>query len=135
MRGVDIVVQVEGATPGTFITIASQKGAKFTEEVDTIETTSKSSNGWKEYDYALGGWKISCDGAYVLNDVAYDKLKTAMRNKTKVKAKWSETGTSGDVEQGDALVTSRELDAPYDDSVTYSFELLGTGAPATTTNP
>jgi TP901-1 family phage major tail protein len=135
MRGVDIVVQVEGATPGTYITIASQKGAKFTEDVDTIETTSKSSGGWKEYDYALGGWKISCDGAYVLNDVAYDKLKTAMRAKTKVKVKWSETGTSGDVEQGDALVTSRELDAPYDDAVTYSFELQGTGAPSTTTNP
>lgn len=135
MRGVDIVVQVESATPGTFITIASQQGAKFTEELDTIETTSKSSNGWKEYDYALAGWKISCDGAYVLNDTAYDRLKSAMRNKTKVKVKWLETGSSGDVETGDALVTSRELDAPFDDAVTYSFELLGTGAPTTITNP
>lgn len=135
MRGVDIVVQVEGATPGTFITIASQQGAKYTEEVDTIETSSKSSNGWKEYDYALAGWKISCDGAYVLGDAAYAKLKAAMRNKTKVKAKWSETGSKGEVESGDALVTSRELDAPYDDAVTYSFELLGTGAPSTTVNP
>ncbi|AGK52033.1 phage tail tube protein [Bacillus sp. 1NLA3E] len=135
MRGVDVIIQVEGAVAGTFITIASQRGAKFTEEVDTIETTSKSSNGWKEYDYALAGWKISCDGAYVLNDAAYDKLKTAMRNKTKVKAKWSETGSSGDVETGDALVTSRELDAPYDAEVTYAFELLGTGSPTTVTNP
>ncbi|MFD0825855.1 phage tail tube protein [Neobacillus sp. M.A.Huq-85] len=135
MRGIDVIIQVEGDTPGTFITIAGQQGAKFTEEIDTFETTSKSSDGWKEYDYAFSGWKISCDGAYVLGDAAYAKLKNAMRTKTKVKAKWSETGSKGDVETGDALVTSRELDGPYDDAVTYSFELLGTGAPTTVQNP
>jgi TP901-1 family phage major tail protein len=135
MRGVDIVVQVEGATPGTYVTIASQRGAKFKEDVDTIELTSKSSAGWKEYDYGLAGWKISCDGAYVLSDTAYYKLITCMRGKTKAKAKWTETGTSGDVHQGDVIVTSRELDAPYDKEVTYSFELLGTGPITTTVNP
>lgn len=135
MRGVDVVIQVEGTTPGTYVTVAGQRGASLSESAETIDVTSKSSGGAYEYDYGLYGWTISCDGAYVLGNAEYQKLRNAMRNKQKVKVKWSETGVKGEIHQGDALVTSSELDAPYDGEVTYSFELQGTGVVSTTSNP
>jgi TP901-1 family phage major tail protein len=135
MRGVDAVIQVEATTPGTYVTLAGQRGASLSESAETIDVTSKSSGGAYEYDYGLYGWTMSMDGAYVLGNAEFLKLRDAMRNKTKVKVKWSETGSKGAIYSGDALVTSMELDAPYDAETTYSFELQGTGVITTTTNP
>jgi TP901-1 family phage major tail protein len=135
MRGVDVVIQVESATPGTYVTVAGQRGATLSESVETIDITTKGSAGAYEYDYGLYGWTISLDGAYILGDAQMNKLRDAMRNKTTVKVKWTETGTTGVVEQGTALVISRELDAPYDAETTYSIELQGTGKTTTTVNP
>lgn len=135
MRGVDVVIQVEGETTGTYVTVAGQRNATFSDSSETIDVTSKSSNGAYEYDYGLYGWSISMDGAYILGDDQMIKLRDAMRSKQMVKVKWSETGTKGAVEQGDALVISRDLDAPYDGETTYSIELQGTGMPTTTVNP
>lgn len=135
MRGVDILILVESATPGTFVAVGGQRNATFSEEMETIDITSKDGAGYTESDYGLGSWNISCDGVYILGDEQYKALKNAMRNKTKVKVKWSETGSDGEVEEGFALVTSRELEAPFDGEVTYSVELTGTGKPVTTVNP
>jgi TP901-1 family phage major tail protein len=127
MRGVDILLMVNTAASGApvWTAVGGQRGATFTEESETVDTTSKDSDGAYEYDYGLYGWKISCDGVYVPSEAAYTALKTAMRNKTKIKVRITEDGTA--TEEGEALVTSRELDAPYDDTVTYSVELQGTG--------
>jgi TP901-1 family phage major tail protein len=135
MRGVDVVIQVESATPGTYVTLAGQRNATLSESSDTIDMTSKSSGGAKEFDYGLYSWKMSLDGAYVLGNTEMIKLRDAMRNKAKVNVKWTETGSTGVVEQGSALVTSRDLDAAYDKEATYKMELIGTGRTTTTVNP
>jgi TP901-1 family phage major tail protein len=134
MRGVDILIMVEDAvTAGTYVEVGGQRNATFSEEVETIDVTSKSSDGYTESDYGLGSWSISCDGVYVLGDAQYKALKDAMRNKEKVKVRWAETGTGGQTEEGFALVTSRELEAPFDAEVTYTVELTGSGKPTATT--
>lgn len=135
-RGIDLVLMVEGATQGTWLAVAGQRNATFSEERETIDITSKdSTNGMTESDYGLGSWSISCDGLYIMGDAGFKKLKDAMRNRTKIKAQWKETGSKGETEEGSVLVTSRELEAPYDAEVTYSLELTGTGAITTTINP
>lgn len=133
MRGVDILVMVESdATPGTFVAVAGQRGGTFTEDMDSIDTTSKMSNGYKEQDYGLGSWKIKCDGLYVLGDAQLVALRNAQRNKKLVKCRWVEAGAA-QMEEGFAVVTSREIDAPYDAEVTYSVEFTGNGKPTLVT--
>lgn len=129
MRGVDILVLVESAvTPGTFVAVAGQRNATFSEEAETIDVTSKMSDGYTENDYGLGSWNISCDGVYVLGNAQLIALRDAMRSKTLVKVRWTETGATKS-EEGFAVITSREIEAPYDDAATYSIELTGSGKP------
>lgn len=136
MRGVDVVIQVESvATPGTYVTVAGQRGAQLSESTNTIDITSKSSAGAKEFDYGLYEWKISLDGAFIIGNTEMHTLRDAMRNKTTVNVKWSENGSGATVEQGKALVISRDLDGAYDKEATYKITLQGTGKTTTTTNP
>lgn len=125
MRGVDVLIEVEQDAGGTFIVVGGQRGATLSESNETIDITSKDSGGAFEYDYGLYGWTISCDGLYIKDDEGYEALKTAMREKKKIKVKVKEEGT--ETLSGEALVISKELDGPYDAEVTYSVELQGTG--------
>jgi TP901-1 family phage major tail protein len=126
VRGADILLLVEGATAGTYIVVGGQQSATISESVETVETTNKLTNGFKEFEYGFGEWKISADGIYVTDDAGFEKLKTAMRNKEKIKVRIQEEGQP--TEEGTALITSRDLEGKYDDSATYSVELQGTGA-------
>ena len=129
MRGVDILIMVESAaTPGTYVAVAGQRNATFSEEVEAIDVTTKMSEGYQENDYGLGSWNISCDGVHVQGNASLIQLRDAMRSKTLVKCRWQEAGATK-VEEGMALVTSREIEAPYDDAATYALELTGTGKP------
>jgi TP901-1 family phage major tail protein len=129
MRGVDILIYVESPTsPGTFVAVGGQRGAKFSEKSETIDVTNKLSGGYKENDYGLGEWSVDCDGVYIIGNSQLLQLRDAMRNKTLVKCRWTETGNST-IDEGYALVTSREIEAPYDAEVTYKVELTGTGKP------
>lgn len=134
VKGVDILILVEDpAESGSFVAVGGQRSATLSEEVDTIETTHKLTNGFKEYEYGFGGWSVSGDGVYIKDDASFLALKNAMRNKEKVKLRISEEGAP--VEEGLALVTSRELEGSYDGEATYSVEFQGSGAivPATAT--
>lgn len=125
MRGVDFLLMVEAETEGTFIAVGGQRNATLNETVETIDITSKESNGWSEFDYGLGSWTISFDGVHIKNENGFNLLKTAMRNKKKVKVRIMENEDT--IEEGEALLTSRDLEAPYDAEATYSGELQGTG--------
>lgn len=133
MRGVDIIIQVESkTTPGTYVTVGGQRNATFSEEAETIDMTSKDSDGYTENDYGLGSWSVSCDGVYVTGNAQLTQLRDAQRNKEKVKCRWVEEGST-QVEEGFAVVTSREIEGPYDGEATYSVELTGSGKPTLVT--
>jgi TP901-1 family phage major tail protein len=136
MRGIDILIQVEDKdNPGTFVTVAGQRNATFSEEAETIDITNKlSPGGYQENDYGLGSWEISCDGVYVLGDAQFKALRDAQRNKELVKCRWVEIGST-EVEEGFAVITSREIEGPYDDAATYQITLTGTGKPTVVTTP
>lgn len=125
VRGVDILIYAETATAGTYVVVGGQRGATLSESVEPIEVTHKLSNGYKEYEYGFADWKISADGVYIKDDTGYDLLVNALRTKKKVKLRIKEEGV--DVEQGLALVLSRELEGGYDGEATYSMEFQGTG--------
>jgi len=127
VKGVDILILANTGTDAVpvWTSVGGQRGASLEETNETIDVTSKTSNGAYEYEYGLSGWKISCDGVYVPDDTAYIALQTAMRTKAKIKVRISEEDT--EVSEGTALVISRSIDGPYVGEATYSMELQGTG--------
>ncbi len=135
VAGVDILILVDTGTSGTpaWTAVGGQRGATLSESVDTIDMTTKQSGGYTEHEYGLASWTISADGLYVSDDTGYKALVDAMRQKKKLKVRWQEAGT--DTYEGDCLVTSRDLEGPYDGEATYSVELQGTGAPVLTPAP
>jgi len=133
-KGVDIVIMVDtGSGTPTWSIVGGQQNATLSETADTMETTNKQSSNYREFDYSLNSWTISADGVLILDDVAYAALVDAMRGQEKVKVRVKESATKA--LEGFAIVTSRDLDAPYDDVATYSVELQGTGALSEVTLP
>lgn len=119
VKGVDILILVNGTIVG------GQRGATLSESVETLETTHKLTDGFKTFEYGFGEWTVSADGVYIKGDAGYVALRDAMRNKQKVTLRIQEEGVN--IEQGQALVTSRELEGAYDGEATYSVEFQGTG--------
>jgi len=125
-RGVDILIFVNTGTDQSPIwtVVGGQRNATLHEEAETIDVTAKDSQA-QEFEYGPYTWTISCDGIYIKDDEAYIALRNALRQrqKVKVRVKEGETYTA----EGLALVTSNDLEAPYNDAATYSLELQGTG--------
>ncbi len=93
---------------------------------DTIDKTTKDSEGWKEFDPSYKSWTIDADGLLVENDAAYDALITAFMASNTISAEV--LMPSGDKYTGTAIITSFPISGPYQDEVTYSLSLQGTGA-------
>lgn len=125
-RGVDILIFVNTGTETTPIwtVVGGQRNATLHEENEMIDVTAKDSQA-QEFEYGAYTWTISCDGVYIKDDAAYVALRNAMRDKQKIKVRVKEGDTY--TAEGLALVSSSDLEAPYDDAATYSMELQGTG--------
>ena len=131
-KGIDILIKVDNEV------IALQKGAKLNRSADTIENTTKSSAGWKEYEASFKSWSVDCNGLYTLptasGNASFRTLEDAFLNGDHLTVEFvladdTELAT-GDTSgyTGEVIITDFPLDAPQDDSVTFSVSLLGTGA-------
>lgn len=119
IKGIDFALKIGGKV------VAGKKNASMSISSDTLDTTTAESLGWKEKDYGFKEWSISTDGLLVASDEGFYAVEDALIN-----------GTLLDIEiirdrkkyVGQCLVTSLESDAPFDDMITYSVNLEGTGA-------
>jgi len=119
VKGVDVVIKI-----GTDL-LGGQRSATLNRAGETIDVTTKDSNGWKESEPGLKEWSIDCDGLFVESDTAYEALETAFLNGDKVSV---ELGMpSGLKYSGQAIITDFPLEAPYDDNVSYSVAFAGDG--------
>jgi TP901-1 family phage major tail protein len=127
-QGVDFVVSVNTGTGETPIwtKIAGQRGGKLNRSSDTIDTTTKDSEGWKEADYGLKEWSIDADGLLTEDDTGYQKLEECFMSGTKVKIQLQTAAENK--YSGMALITDFPIDAPYNDDATYSVKFQGNGA-------
>jgi TP901-1 family phage major tail protein len=130
-KGVDFLIFVETTTPGTYTKVAGQRGGTLNRERETIDVTSKDGDGWADVEYGLGSWSIEGDGLLVESDVAFQALEDALMDGTIVKVRFQTA--AGNKYEGDALVTSLPIEAPYDDTATYSITLTGKGKPTKVT--
>ena len=128
VRGVDVLIYVntgDDVAP-VWTAVGGQRGATLSEEVETIDVTTKNSpEGTREEEPTIYSWSLSCDGVYIADDTALAMLKQTIRQRGKVKVRVKEGDTY--TEEGLAIVTSLEREAPHDDVATYSVELRGVG--------
>lgn len=124
MAGAKVVVKILDGT--TEKVIAGQKGATLNRSAEPIETTSKSSGGYKTFITGYKDWSVDCDGIYVADDAALAKLKAAFVDGEAVTVVIHNEATN-EKEQGQVLITDFPMEAPFDDALTYSMTLQGSG--------
>ena len=124
VKGIDFILEVQNGAD--YIQIGGQQGATLNRSKETIEITSKDSQGWTEKVAGIKEWGIDADGLLILSNVGYQHLENSFMNDTKLKVR---IGTlSGMRYEGEAIVTDFPLEAGYEDMATYSVTLEGCGA-------
>jgi TP901-1 family phage major tail protein len=107
--------------------LAGQRNATLSRSAETIDATAKDSAGnWTESLQGFKSFSIDADGAFVESDVAYGLLETAFVNGENVEAYLE--FPSGVKYEGSCTITDFSLEFPFDDLVTYSISLQGSGA-------
>ncbi|MEK3855740.1 phage major tail protein, TP901-1 family [Cytobacillus sp. FSL H8-0458] len=125
ITGMKCKVYIEDASTGKIL--AGQRNATLSRSAESIDATSKDTEGfWKESLAGFKEWSIDCDGAFVQDDAAYSILETKFINSENVNV-YIEL-LSGTKYKGNTTITDFSLEMPYDDLVTYSISLQGSGA-------
>lgn len=126
-KGLDFLVLINTGTSAapSFKPIAAQRGATLNRSAETLDVTSKDSEGWKENLAGLKEWSIDADGLLVESDKGFKALEDAYMNSEKIKIQLQTA--SGNKYEGDAIIVDAPIEAPYDDVATYSFSFTGAG--------
>ena len=90
-------------------------------EADTLEYTNFGSGGWKENMGSLKSWSGSIEG------FADTAQAATIAVGTEITVVLVEGGTGSTTYTGDAIVTSKSVDAATAELVTVSFDLTGSG--------
>lgn len=120
VRGLDIILKV-GTTA-----IGGQKNAKISLKSNVIDTSTKTSGDWERKISGAKSWSGNCDGFYYIDDEGYDAAVDAFINSTEVDVILANKENIVGF-KGKALITGLDIDAPYDDAMTYDIEVTGTG--------
>lgn len=125
-KGFDILLKVKGST-GTAEVVAGQRNATLNRGKETIETTNKTTGGWKTFLPGLKEWSVDGDGVYIVDGEGYALLEKAYNEDEPIIVELGEAGAGELGFTGQAILTEFPIECPYDDSVTYSITLQGTG--------
>ncbi|WP_035207726.1 phage major tail protein, TP901-1 family [Metabacillus indicus] len=129
MTGMKVKLYIKDGVTGKVL--AGQRNASLSRSAESMDATSKDSDGWKESIAGMKEYSIDADGAFVESDEAYKALETAFVNGENVDVYLE--FPSGTKYEGNCTITDFSLEAPYDDLVTYSISLQGNGALDTVT--
>lgn len=129
VAGKDIILQVWNEDGTDLLAVAGQKSLTINRSADTIEVSSKDTQGgWKSNIAGMKEWSVDTDGLYVASDDSHKTLSGAFLNSDPVCIKVINNKLGIPLFGGLAYVTEYNLEAPYDDGMTYSITLSGNGA-------
>lgn len=129
VAGKDIILAVFDATGTDLLAISGQKGLTINRSADSIEVTSKDTQGgWKSKIAGMKEWSVDNDGFYIPSHASHKAIGTAFQNSDPVCIKIVNGKTKKSMFGGLAYVTDYSLEAPFDDGMTYSMSLEGNGA-------
>lgn len=129
VAGKDIVLCIFDDTGEKLLAISGQQGLTINRSADSIEITSKDTQGgWKSKIAGMKEWSIDNDGLYVPNDQSHSILSKAFENSDPICLKIINGKTKKGMFGGLAVITDYPIEAPFDDAMTYSLTLEGMGA-------
>lgn len=128
VAGKDLVLAVWNATGTKLLAVEGQQTLTINRSADTIEVTSKDTEGgWKSSIAGMREWSIDQDGMYVMDGDAHKALGAAFNDGSLVCIKVYNTKKKAGVFGGLACITEYNVEAPYDDAMSYSISLQGAG--------
>src|SRR5690625_2214459 len=128
VAGKDILLALFDSTGTNLLAVAGQQGLTINRSKDTLEVNSKTAGGgWKSFLGGLKEWSIDNDGLYVGNHDSHKALTKAFHDDEFVCIKVINQKTKEALFGGITIVSDYPIEAPYDDAVTYSIELMGNG--------
>lgn len=129
IAGKDVILAIFDSTGANLLAVSGQQGLTINRSADSIEVTSKDTKGgWKSKIAGMKEWSIDNDGLYVPNSDSHKALGKAFEDGSKICVKVINSKTNKGMFGGLAVITDYPIEAPYDDSVTYSLTLEGVGA-------
>lgn len=128
MAGKDLLVAIWNDDGTSILAVGGQQSLKINRSADTIEITSKDTDGgWKSYIAGMKEWSIDTDGIYVKDDESHKILSAAFDAGDPVCIKVYDNKRKKGMFGGLAIITDYPIEASYDDSVTYSLTFSGMG--------
>ncbi len=122
IKGRAVIIKVKGEGE-EYVAVAGQQGGSLSREVETVDVSSKDSE-FNEYELGQLEWSVSLDGLVKLTDNGFALLEEKFMAKEEVQIQFE---ANGNVYTGNCMITSLPLEFGYEDMVTYSCELQGTG--------
>lgn len=126
VSGVDFVVQVNTGTEAAPIwtTVGGQRNATLHRTTDTINLTTKDSNGWEENEPTIRHWSIDFDALLLEDDAGYAALEDAYDNKKQLQVQV--LTPAGNKYTGKATLADLTAEGPMEEA-TISGTLTGSG--------
>ena len=124
-RGLNVIISVKKGSE--YKVVGGQRGATLNRGSETLDVSNKATGGaWKEFIAGAKEWSVDGDGILIDGDEAFGLLEDAYLSGELVEVKIGDD--SGWGFQGNAIITDFPVEAPYDDALSYSMTLQGTGA-------
>ena len=124
-RGLNVIISVKKG--GAYKVVGGQRNATLNRGSETLDVSNKAKGGaWKEFIAGAKEWSVDGDGILIDGDEAFGLLEDAYLSGELVEVKIGDD--SGWGFQGNAIITDFPVEAPYDDALSYSMTLQGTGA-------
>jgi TP901-1 family phage major tail protein len=105
--------------------IGGQRGSSLGRTADSIDTSHKTSGGWKSSKAGLRGWSIDLDGLVLLGDLGIEALETAFTEGKEVNIKFEYPDKK--YRTGWASITDFSFETPHDGEASLSGSLEGNG--------
>lgn len=106
--------------------LGGQKNCTLSMEADTIDVSNKNDFGWSSFIAGAKSWTVSCDGQFLTDDEGQEALMAAFIESQEVTIEMRDS-ESTIYYAGQAVITSLELEAAFDDVFAYSVEFQGKG--------
>lgn len=127
-KGIDFQLYVNTGTYAlpVYTVVGGQRGATLNQTKDTIESTNKTTGGYKTFEAIFKEWSIDADSMLIFEDAGFLALQAAYQDDTLLKVQIKDD--AGNIFEGDVFITEMPLEFAYDDFATLTVTLQGTGA-------
>lgn len=126
--GKDLLIAIWSTDGAKILALGGQQSLTINRSAEAIEVSAKDTDGgWKSSIAGMKEWSIETEGIYVSDDESHKILSKAFENSDPVCVKVYNQKLKNGMFGGLAAITDYPIEAPYDDSVTYSLTFQGIG--------